>query len=137
MPIPSPIARPVRVSPPLTTILIILIGSTVKINSAKEIEMLFITFLISDLFLMINKHKNPNKTNSPSDLTRDARPIAINEMYVFLFPEKNNHKDIEIKNMNRGSVVPKKEFWMILGSNAKNTEQIIAYLFSKNFFPSK
>ena len=74
----------------------------------------------------------------PSPLIMVDREINANEQKTnFLLEERNKVKPVETNSKQRGSVIPKNEFIINLGSKAINDAPMIANFLATNFLHKK
>lgn len=74
----------------------------------------------------------------PSDLTIVQKDASTNAKMISLrLYLKKNTSDKTPNKMNNGSVIPNKEFNIILGSKANSTTPTSAIFSAKNFLPRK
>ena len=91
-----------------------------------------------NLYSIKNKMDNVRNRKIPSALTMVHNDTSMNDRKILLRSYfKKITKDVIPSKMNNGSVIPKVEFKMILGSKAKNAEPTNAIFSSKNFLHKK
>ena len=89
-------------------------------------------------YLMKNRIVKVKKRKIPSDLTIVDNDAKMNDIIISLFRYlKKSTKDDTPNKMNNGSVIPKSEFRMILGSNANSAAPTNDIFSSKNFLHKK
>jgi len=80
----------------------------------------------------------PNTIINPSYLIKQNNPAITNDNKIIFFSLlKNNANDDTTIKMKNGSVIPTREFSIILGSKIKNNGAIKANSFLRNFFAKK
>ena len=80
----------------------------------------------------------PKVIIKPSYLIKQNNPDRTNDSKINFFCSlKNNARDETTIKIKNGSVIPAKEFSIILGSNMKNNGAINANSFLINFFAKK
>ena len=109
---------------PWTSILYIIIGDKIKKKSRIEGKYVFKIFF-ENLNFIKNRIVKTEKRNIPSDLTIVANETSKNDKKIVLLSYlKKRTKEDMLNKMNNGSVIPNKEFKIILGSKANNATPI-------------
>ena len=92
----------------------------------------------SFLYLIKNNINKIIRKNIPSPLVIVANEIGINDkIIIFLLENKNNVIPSVMNNKYNGSVIPKNEFIINLGSKAMIVAPIIANFSETNFLHKK
>jgi len=93
---------------------------------------------LENLYLIKNRIVKVKNRKIPSDLTMVQNDARMNDTIIDLlsYLKKITNEDIPSK-MNSGSVIPSKEFCMILGSKANNAAPTSDIFSSKNFLHKK
>src|SRR5438445_12508348 len=79
---------------------------------------------------MMNNGKNTNNTSALTRVASAAIPKEAN--VIHLFGLKNKARETATRKMYNGSVNPRKEFWIILGSKTNTAAPNIGKGISKN-----